>query len=540
MQEHVQRLRDYLNRRLTPEEVRDGLISAYLVISRLNQLQGNPEVGLKQDVKGLQAHISGFMGAVFWERGFSFEQPTVEQLSETKMMLDGMVQVYAMPDDLQTALNEMCEVLLARGRGEPAAVSASLMGLLQVPAGEASAAPAAAVDEDRMPDEGGEAPRRANERLDVWSTMPEPSASQPEPEPEPVPEPAPEPEPAPAAVAEPAPRAASGSEPLGQSSWEVASDRPDEPRPDLMPDFEAPQAAAVEKPVKKRASRKKASPPEGGAEPKAPRKRSKAAKTLVSAPEGSTFEVPEDYLRAEAPAAAPNDADRTGASQAGSAPVPVEEDAYAPGPAPEPASVPAVEDAYAPEPAPEPEPTSIPVHLDLGPEKPPLPEPRRGGGGAFFGGLLLGLVLAAGGIFAAYWFYLAPKLNLQNNELKQQVEGTKAELANAKAELAKLKPLAEGLEAAWKNPPARVEAVLTGGGVLLFWADGGLPRKYFVYRGRGANGELRKIKPEAQESHYYLWRPPERGIWSVAVTALDRDGKETAKSEVQQVNWKGR
>ncbi len=530
MQEHVQRLRDYLNRRLTPEEVRDGLISAYLVISRLNQLQGNPEVGLKQDVKGLQAHISGFMGAVFWERGFSFEQPTVEQLSETKMMLDGMVQVYAMPDDLQTALNEMCETLLARGRGEPAAVSASLLDLLQVPDGETSAAPAEAVDEDRMPDENPAASLRANERLDVWSTMPEPASARIEPEPEPAPAPAPEPG------------------PFGQASWEVATDRPDEPRPDLMPSFEAPLdgSAAAEKPVKKRAPRKKAPPAEGGAVPKAPRKRSRSVKTAV--PDVSTFEVPEDYLRAEGPAdaSAPVYAAPTGASEPEPAPAPAEEFAYAPEPAPEPAPVQPGESAYAPEPAseplpePEPEPTSIPVNLDLGPARPPLPEPRRGRGGAFFGGLLLGLVLAGGGLYAAYWFYLGPKLNLQNNELKQQVEGAKVELANAKAELAKLRPIVEGLETAWKNPPARVEAVLTGSGVLLFWADGGLPRKYFVYRGRGAKGELKKIKPEAQESHYYLWRPPERGTWSIAVTALDRDGKETAQSEVQQVNWKGR
>lgn len=132
MEEYLQRLRQYLTQGgLTAVDARDGMVAAYLVISRLNQLQGNPDVGLKQEEAGLYQHFSGFLGAIFWERGYNYDHPTVQQLGEVKMMLDGTAQIFAMPENLQMALNEICDFLLARAGNQPAVVSSAVMDLLE-------------------------------------------------------------------------------------------------------------------------------------------------------------------------------------------------------------------------------------------------------------------------------------------------------------------------------------------------------------------------------------------------------------------------
>jgi hypothetical protein len=133
MQDYVDRLQAILAKpELTPAEVRDGIISTYVIISRLNQTDGDSDVGLKQDAEGLFSHVDGFMGAIFWERGFDINNPTLEQVAETKIMMDGMTQIYAMPENIQAAFNDIYECLSNKAKGIGAALSAETKALVSL------------------------------------------------------------------------------------------------------------------------------------------------------------------------------------------------------------------------------------------------------------------------------------------------------------------------------------------------------------------------------------------------------------------------
>jgi len=143
MEKYFQKLHELIAKaELTPSEVKDGMLSIYVVISRLNQTQGNSEMGLKQEADSLYAHISGFMGAIFWERGFDFENPTLEQIAEVKIMVDGMTQIYAMPDNLQNVLNDVYDTIVGYAKGLAGQISTetkALLNLGETPASEITA-----------------------------------------------------------------------------------------------------------------------------------------------------------------------------------------------------------------------------------------------------------------------------------------------------------------------------------------------------------------------------------------------------------------
>jgi len=133
MIDYVKQLQTILTQSdLTPQEVKQGIILTYVIITCLNQTQGNPDVGLKQDADGLFSHINGFMGAIFWERGYDFDNPTLDQLVEVKIMMDGMTQIYAMPEDLQNALNDVYGMLVNRAKGMGGDLSAETKKILQI------------------------------------------------------------------------------------------------------------------------------------------------------------------------------------------------------------------------------------------------------------------------------------------------------------------------------------------------------------------------------------------------------------------------
>ena len=133
MREYVDRLQAILAKsELTPVEVKDGIVSTYVLISSINQTEGDSDVGLKQDAEGLFSHIDGFMGAVFWERGYDIDNPTLEQVAETKVMMDGMTQIYAMPENIQSAFNDIYKYLSNKAKGMAASLTAETNKLLQL------------------------------------------------------------------------------------------------------------------------------------------------------------------------------------------------------------------------------------------------------------------------------------------------------------------------------------------------------------------------------------------------------------------------
>jgi hypothetical protein len=550
MEAHLQRLRDYLSRSsLTAVEVRDGMVSAYLVVSRLNQLQGSPEVGLKQDEKGLLAHITGFMGAVFWERGFNFDAPTINNLAEIKMMLDGMAQIYAMPDTLQMALNEMCDILLSRGRGEPAIVSPAVMDLLklkidediQVPDGPTAAPKAAEPDLDRMPDESEPAePVSAPEPVSA-------SASEPQSEPEPW-------------YATSIPMDVTKSElssvldAFNDKQLDITSDRPDEPRrdePALESETGAPTgetaempAAAEAKPAKKKSPRKKAAAGEGDAGdavPKPPRKRGGKVKTPP--PEQESVTVPEDYMQL---AAEPSLSEALAEPEA-----PAEErfQLFHEAPEPAPADEPFFQSAPESEPAaPADEPAAEPVgvfhagseqtdYTDAGPkpqvvlEQPAEAAPAKSGkAGTFFLGLFLGLVFGAGGLGGYYFLLMRPQADQKAAELTKQTEELHSQLSAVTTEKERLRNQVDEEAAVRRKAPAKPDFYRAGNSVILYWPDAA--RKYVLYRAKGEKDDLAKVQPEPLQRNLFMLLKPERGLWRYAVAALDKDGKETEKSEV--------
>lgn len=615
MEEHLQKLREYLTRSgLTPVEVREGMISAYVVISRLNQMRGNPEVGLKQDAKGLHAHIGGFMGAVFWERGFNYEAPTMENLTEIKMMLDGMAQVYAMPEDLQMALNEMFDVLVARGKGEPALVSPAVMDLLQVPGTDGFKLPEADLprtetskkpaepDLDIMPDEPAAEPAAEADSAPWYQTAaPEPAPAA-EPKPAPAPEPVQNPESAPEAPGGMAARL--GIDPDQMKEWDriMGSDRPDEPPAKFEAGAPAAEAAALSEPAsevkpesapepapaaaeeakpKKRSSRKKTAAGGEGGESKPARKRSSKAKKPAPAEEGASVPenqaaLPSEAAASEAPGAAPAAAEDfvLPGIEAASDPAPEAAAAFTPPaePAPvesapvestpaetEPASEavqaepffqPAPEPAATAESEPQPEPaasgteeaqpfTSVPaaaprvaVNLDLSSECAPAREPAaKAKGGGLVLGLLLGLVIGAGAACGWYFLGIQPQAEQRNQELTQRADALQTQLSELTVSHEALKTAAAEQAALWNKTPVKPEYYKMGKGVFFYWPDA-VGRKYLLYRAKGEKDELAKVGERPLEKNCFLLTKAAKGKWRFAVAALDKDGKETEKSEI--------
>lgn len=132
MKAYLDQLKKYLTmEKLDLLQVRDGMILAYVIVSRLNQLQGRPGTGLQQDPEGLQEHIRGFLSAIFWERGYDFERPSLDQLMEVRLMLDGMTQLYNLPEPIQNLAAEMVGLLQGKASGKVAALSPELIEVLE-------------------------------------------------------------------------------------------------------------------------------------------------------------------------------------------------------------------------------------------------------------------------------------------------------------------------------------------------------------------------------------------------------------------------
>jgi hypothetical protein len=606
VEEHLQRLRNTLTQAgLTALDARDGMVSAYVVISRLNQLKGNPDVGLKQDEKGLNQHIVGFMGAVFWERGFNFDHPTVPQLAEIKMMLDGMVQIYAMPEKLQMALNEICDYLLAKAANQPAILSPAVMEMLEYTGDKGVKIPETGKafpevvaqpepDLDREPETAPEA----------FTLFERPAASaRPVPEPKPAPES--EPEFAPASESKEAPyymvsgerqpneefqpkikpepetaipaQAASGYdtyssnsidapevvadasasakdrqdsilERLNADTLEVRSDRPDEPGSEFESlATSAPETAAA----KKRRARKKSAPFEPDApvetQPasKPPRKRARTQKSSVDV---SKIVVPEDYMSGQEvlDQAEPQTATVTWAGFS----EPAAE------PAREPETQPLAEErfndlGFAAEPNPQPlaeaQPESassarqgLKIVLDHeagSAEERPF---GQGRGAAFFWGCLLGLLLAGGGLLAVYYLKIRPEFMQTQQALEKRVEALHSEASKLNAENDKMKVVVDEIDNAWRKPPAKILCFKAGTGVAVYWPDT-LLRKYYLYQAKGVKANLVKVGKEPLERNVVFFPRLSSGLWRFAVTAVDKAGKETDKSQALTVTlplWK--
>ncbi|MCK5218445.1 hypothetical protein KAR10_02910 [bacterium] len=553
---------------LTPLEVRDGIIAAYVVISRLNQTQGNPDVGLQQPPSELCGHIKGCMAAFFWEQGFNFDNPTLDQLIETKIMTDSITQVYAMPENLQIALNEVIDFLAARSRGQSKILSSEVQTLINLPPleenrsesplepvpqkqpggnektaaeslAEGEAAPAEKKRREKKkkaPAEGKEKPKRRKLRqnkltIDL-SSIQIPSTYMMEEDADQASVPAPEP-----------------------LSVEDTPLNREEPEPETPPANDTETVSDAELLSKLSLSWQ----PETEPQVSEPAAESEPAEPLTMSPEMKTWEptlMPE-------PSDLPEITDSQISVQPPKEPVlePIEEEKWGlgteqeeipdPETEPSPASETDLEESEmekseysTPESnsAPESQ-TSGETDYQIPPQEPALPKKRSILLPAI-STLLLSLVLGAVGSYYLFGGRKAQIIQVEINQLKaelaktnQDLETTQTELSASQEEAQKVNEDLDLQREASLQPVVKPKFIKSGPGVVIYWLDKDVMRKYYFYRAKGRKAKLKKISDQPMSKNIMYLKKVSSGTWRYAVSAVDLDGKETELSKVLKLKF---
>ncbi len=179
-------------------------------------------------------------------------------------------------------------------------------------------------------------------------------------------------------------------------------------------------------------------------------------------------------------------------------------------------------------------------------QEPQMAEPpkRKGGGLAAFFMLLLGLALGGGGSY--YWFGIQEAQHAKNEiaSLQQQLDEANENLATARTELAEAQDQAKQLselfdqqhEAALQ-PVAKPKYVKAGRGVVIYWLDKEVNRKYNLYRAKGTKAKLKKMNEKPMSSNVVVLKKVSRGTWRYAVAGIDLDGEEAELSETLKIRF---
>ena len=122
-------------------------------------------------------------------------------------------------------------------------------------------------------------------------------------------------------------------------------------------------------------------------------------------------------------------------------------------------------------------------------------------------------------------------------ELEAALEEARQRMQNLRMGQRQLRELFDRFGADWNHPPPRPRYQQAGSGVIVFWDDGMVHRKYYLYRASGADGTLKRYNVRPDEKMHYFFDTLEPGRWRFAVTALDEEGKETAFSEALTLYW---
>lgn len=160
----------------------------------------------------------------------------------------------------------------------------------------------------------------------------------------------------------------------------------------------------------------------------------------------------------------------------------------------------------------------------------------------FFGtGLFIGLLLGFfwNGLFNPYkqrWQESEAKAKKTVRALQTQLDQTRLEFTHVQQGAQQMNRIFNQFRLGWENPPQKPEFLRVNSSAMLFWGDGEVSRRYFVYRAPGRSGALRKINEQPTNRMFYFIRNP-RGKWRYAVTAINRQGTETAMSEMLEVSF---
>ena len=74
-----------------------------------------------------------------------------------------------------------------------------------------------------------------------------------------------------------------------------------------------------------------------------------------------------------------------------------------------------------------------------------------------------------------------------------------------------------------------------GEGVIIYWLDGMLWRRYHVYEARGKRGRFKKLNKRSTKKTYMYLDKLKKGTYRYVITALDRKGDETEMSDVLKI-----
>lgn len=116
-------------------------------------------------------------------------------------------------------------------------------------------------------------------------------------------------------------------------------------------------------------------------------------------------------------------------------------------------------------------------------------------------------------------------------QLQKQAEDAELKLNNVQTGFSQMNKLFAEL----KTPPPKPQYLRTADGLIVYWVDGMLWRRYHFYQAKGAKKDLQRTTKRSTQRNFVYLPGLEPGVWRFAVTALDREGNETAQSEILEV-----
>jgi hypothetical protein len=119
----------------------------------------------------------------------------------------------------------------------------------------------------------------------------------------------------------------------------------------------------------------------------------------------------------------------------------------------------------------------------------------------------------------------------QAAQFEKQAEDSEMKLQNVQTGLSQMNKLFTEL----KTPPPQPQFLRLPTGVLVFWIDGMIWRRYHFYQAKGTKKTLQRVTKRSTQRNFMYLPELEPGVWRFGVTALDREGNETALSEILEV-----
>ncbi len=146
-------------------------------------------------------------------------------------------------------------------------------------------------------------------------------------------------------------------------------------------------------------------------------------------------------------------------------------------------------------------------------------------------GILIGALLGAVPAWIVAKKMSAGDAELTKQSFEKQMNNLKKEMEAVKGESDKMKTTLREQEAAWRKAPDKPSFVKVGTGVMLYWNNEGMMRKYYVYRGKGPAGNMVKVEETPLDANFMYLKTMDPGAWRFSISALTKEGIETDKGE---------